>query len=318
MSREDIVGKYLWDVYKDATELNFYSQYHKAVNEQVTVSFEEYYPSVSKWFDVSAYPSTDGLSVFFKDVTARKKSEEKLKELNRTLKQQAKELAASNAELEQFAFVASHDLQEPLRMVTSFLSQLEKKYADDLDEKAKKYIWFATDGAKRMRQIILDLLNYSRIGRREIDKKAVDLNDVMDAVVLDYRKAIEEKKAVVEWDSLPVISADQPSVMSLLSNLISNALKYHSEDTHPEIMVRARETEDEWTVSVSDNGIGINPEYSEKIFNIFQRLHSNDEYSGTGIGLAVCRKIVENHGGTIWMESEEGQGSTFYFTIPKG
>lgn len=318
MSREDIVGKNLWDVYKDATELDFYSQYHKAVNEQVTVSFEEYYPTDSKWFDVSAYPSTDGLSVFFKDVTARKKSEEKLKELNRTLKQQAKELAASNAELEQFAFVASHDLQEPLRMVTSFLSQLEKKYADDLDEKAKKYIWFATDGAKRMRQIILDLLNYSRIGRREIEKRAVDLNDVMDAVVLDYRKAIEEKNAVVVWDSLPVISADQSSVKSLLSNLISNALKYHSKDIHPEIMVRARETEDKWKVSVSDNGIGINPEYKEKIFNIFQRLHSNDEYSGTGIGLAVCRKIIENHGGTIWMESEEGKGSTFYFTIPKG
>lgn len=317
MPREDVVGMNLWDVYEDAAELDFFSQYQKAVNEQVTVTFEEYYPAADKWFDVSAYPSPDGLSVFFKDITDRKKSDKILKELNQTLKQQTVELAASNAELEQFAFVASHDLQEPLRMVTSFLSQLEKKYADELDEKAKKYIWFATDGARRMRQIIMDLLNYSRFGRVEIEKAPIDLNQIMKSIVQDYREIIKETKAIVKWNTLPVITADQTSVKRLLSNLVSNALKYHSDGIRPEIIVGAKETEDTWTVSVSDNGIGINPEYSEKIFNIFQRLHSNDEYSGTGIGLAVCRKIVDSHGGNIWMESVEGEGSTFYFTIPK-
>jgi PAS domain S-box-containing protein len=317
LPREEIVGKNLWDVFQDATDLEFYKQYHIAMEKNETVSFEDFYPGVEKWFDVSAYPSNDGLSVFFKDITRRKKTEEQLLELNRELKEQTKELAASNAELEQFAFVASHDLQEPLRMVTSFLNQLEKKYGDKLDEKAKRYIWFATDGAKRMRQIILDLLNYSRIGRVDTNPEPVDLNQVMEAVIRDFRKTIEAKDAVIQWNDLPQIMADNSSIHSLMSNLIGNALKYQPENNQPKITVSSEKTEKYYKISVSDNGIGISPEYREKIFQIFQRLHSSDEYSGTGIGLAICRKIVETHDGTISVESKEGIGSTFTFEIPK-
>jgi PAS domain S-box-containing protein len=317
LPRENIVGKNLWDVFDDAVDLEFYRQYHIAMNEGVSVTFEEYYPTAEIWFEVSAYPSRDGLSIFFKDVTHRKKTEQQMIELNKELKKQTEELAASNAELEQFAFVASHDLQEPLRMVTSFLTQLEKKYGDELDERAKKYIWFATDGAKRMRQIILDLLNYSRIGRVETDPGPVDLNYIMQTVVRDFNKTIEEKNAEINWSLLPVITADESSMQSVMRNLIGNALKYHEDGKHPVINVTGEETDTSFKISITDNGIGIAPEYKEKIFQIFQRLHSNDEYSGTGIGLANCKKIIENHGGNISVSSSEGAGSTFTFEIPK-
>jgi light-regulated signal transduction histidine kinase (bacteriophytochrome) len=202
-------------------------------------------------------------------------------------------------------------------MVTSFLNQLEKKYEDKLDEKAKQYIWFATDGAKRMRQIILDLLEYSRIGRVDTIIQTVDLNDVMENVLRDCRKTVEEKEASVQWDNLPMIMADRSSMHRLLSNIVNNALKYHAENSQPKVHIKAEETDTTWRILVSDNGIGISPAYGDKIFQIFQRLHTVDEYKGTGIGLAICRKIVENYGGSIWVESEEGKGSTFIFEIPK-
>jgi PAS domain S-box-containing protein len=315
--REKIIGKYLWEVFSNALETESYQQYHRVLREQKPVTFEEYYEPVNRWFEVSAYPSKNGLSVFFKDVTQRKKAEERLQELNRSLENKAKELARSNAELEQFAFVASHDLQEPLRMITSFLAQLERKYGDLLDEKGKKYIHYATDGARRMRQIILDLLEFSRVGRIDVEKEDVDLEDILEDVVLLYKKQIEDKKAVVVWGEMPVIYGRRELLQQLFRNLLSNALKYHEKGGHPEVLVSFTETETHWGFSVKDNGIGISNEYKEKIFNIFQRLHNKDEYSGTGVGLAICKKIVEMHNGEIWMESEEGKGSTFYFTVAK-
>lgn len=318
MPREKTVGENLWDLYEDATSLEFYRQYHKAMEEQVTVHFDEYYLPKDKWFEVNAYPSASGLSVYLRDITDRKESENRLTELNRSLEKQAKELAASNAELEQFAFIASHDLQEPLRMVTSFLALLEKKYSDQLDEKAKKYIYFATDGASRMRQIIHELLEFSRVGRLEINKSEVDLNGVLNDVYILNKKKIEAKDANLTWGIMPTLVAEESSVKRLFNNLVSNALKYHNKGSKPLISIEAEEKEKAWEITVKDNGIGINPEYHQKIFNIFQRLHTNDEYTGTGIGLAICKKIVELHGGEIWVESQEGKGSTFIFTLPRG
>ena len=317
MPREKIVGENLWDIYEDATDLEFYTQYHIAMNRREKVTFEDYYPAVEKWFEVSVYPSNDGLSIFFKDITHRKETEERMRKLNTALKKQTEELAASNAELEQFAFVASHDLQEPLRMVTSFLTQLEKKYGDELDEKAKKYIWFATDGAKRMRQIILDLLNYSRIGRTETEPKTIALNEMMEVIMRDFQKTIEETNAEIHWGDLPEITADYSSIQRVLRNIVGNALKYRKENEPPKIVIEGEETKNFYRVSIKDNGIGIAPEYQDKIFQIFQRLHSSSEYSGTGIGLAICRKIIENVGGDIEVTSEVDKGSTFTITIPK-
>ncbi len=317
MPSEDVVGQNLWEVYDDAVELDFYTQYHKAVNEQVMVNFEEYYPGVEKWFEVSAYPSDTGLSVYFRDITERKKNHERLKQLNKELEERAEQLEATNEELEQFAYVASHDLQEPLRMVSSFLERLEKKYAGQLDDKAQQYIDFAVDGAQRMRRIILDLLNYSRMNQQEIEREEVELDTLLEDIVKLNQPAVNESGASINWHDLPTIKAAQTPIQQVFKNLINNAIKYRKPDIEPEINIEAEDSGDYWKIAVSDNGIGIKKEFQDNIFTIFKRLHTQDEYSGTGIGLSVSQKIVEKHGGEIWVESEEGEGSTFYFTIPK-
>lgn len=251
------------------------------------------------------------------DVTERKKQEESLKLLNADLERINKELAVSNQELEQFAYVSSHDLQEPLRMVTGFLTQLEKRYGDKLDEKAHQYIAFAVDGARRMRQIILELLEFSRVGRMNSQKEPIDLNILINEIRLLQKKAIEEKGAIITTHDLPVIYQLKSPLLQVFQNLVSNAIKYSKEGVPPIITITARDTGDHWTFAVQDNGIGIEQEYFEKIFVIFQRLHGRDEYGGTGIGLALVKKIIESMGGKIGVTSEPGKGSVFTFTIPK-
>jgi PAS domain S-box-containing protein len=313
--REDIVGENLWEYDENAVSLDFYKQYHRAMEEQVTVHFEEFYPETQMWIEVSAYPSESGLSVYFRDITLRKQSEQRLQDLNRQLKQHADELAASNSELEQFAFIASHDLQEPLRMITSFLRQLEKKYADKLDERGLKYIRFASDGARRLRGIIMDLLSFSRVGHKEISMKEVDLNDIMKNVKASLQKTHEDSR--VEWSALPVVYGSEGLLRQVFQNLVSNGLKYQEGEELPRVTISCDETETHWNFSVTDNGIGIADDYQDKIFEIFQRLHTDDEIPGTGMGLAICKKIIEKHGGTIEVESEPDKGSTFRFTIQK-
>ena len=251
------------------------------------------------------------------DISRKKQYEISLKKLNAELKERAKELATSNAELEQFAYVASHDLQEPLRMVTSFLTQLEKKYADVLDEKGLLYIDFAVDGAKRMRQIILDLLEFSRVGRTEDKLETVALDDILEEIKYLYRKRIEERNVKIIYVNLPVIKVPKSPIRQVFQNIISNAIKYSKAEINPTITIDFQETANFWEFSIKDNGIGIDKEYFDRIFVIFQRLHHRDEYSGTGMGLAVTKKIIENLGGNIWVESQVGNGSIFHFTICK-
>ncbi len=251
------------------------------------------------------------------DITYRKEYEDSLKQLNESLEQHAQELAASNKELEQFAYVASHDLQEPLRMVTSFLSQLEKKYGDTIDDKGKQYIYFAVDGAKRMRQIILDLLEFSRVGRLENEAEQVNINELVTDVISLYTIQIQESNASIEVENLPVINTHKTPLSQVFQNLIGNALKYRHNEKAPLIKISCNETPGYWMFSIKDNGIGIDKEYFEKIFIIFQRLHNKEQYTGTGIGLAVVKKIINNLDGKIWVESEEGKGTVFYFTLPK-
>lgn len=259
----------------------------------------------------------NGLILVINDITTRKESEQRLEKLNLSLEIQTKELAASNTELEQFAYVASHDLQEPLRMITNFLTKLEWKYDHLLDERGKRYIHFATDGAKRMQQIIHDLLEFSRIGRVEIEKEDIDMNDLVQEALELNEILITEQKAVIKVKKLPVINGARVPMRQLFQNLINNAIKYQKKGSNPEVKITSNEDEEFWHFELKDNGIGIKPEFSDKIFKIFQRLHSKEEYSGTGIGLAICQKIVENHGGRIRVESEPGKGSTFCFTIAK-
>ncbi|MCH8556454.1 MAG: PAS domain-containing protein [Balneolia bacterium] len=249
------------------------------------------------------------------DISHRKQYEESQKKLNEELARNVKELALSNEELEQFAYVASHDLQEPLRMVDSFLTLLQKRYGDRLDNKAHQYIYFATDGAKRMRQIILDLLEYSRIGKYEKQVDKVSLTEVVDEAISLYRRKVDEKKAVIKYDNLPAIPSFRAPLLQIIQNLISNALKYSRPDIPLEISITAQKNDDKWIIAVKDNGIGIEEEYQDKIFVIFQRLHGKNEYEGTGIGLSMVKKIAETLGGSVWVESVPGEGSTFYVSI---
>ncbi|HSI70343.1 MAG TPA: PAS domain S-box protein, partial [Gillisia sp.] len=446
VARAQVENQNIWEVFPESRDLLFYSKFEEARDTGKKISFEEFYASQKKWFEVNVYPAEEGFSVYFKDITDRKLVENKvriakdrydlvakatreavydwdiskkelewsdayyevygykrlsgknnlfqwlqnvhpedrervehalnsslksmdtkweseyrmvkpdkkigfvlergfiirdeagkavrmigslqditelkqneraLEELNHTLQKNAKELATSNAELEQFAYIASHDLQEPLRMVTSFLTQLQKKYDSQLDERAQQYIHFATDGAVRMRQILLDLLEYSRAGRLQYSKEEIDLNVMLKNILHLHENAINESGAKVIFKELPVIRAAVTPLQRVLSNLISNAIKYSRNNVPPEIKINIEERSSHWEFTVSDNGIGIDERYFDKIFVLFQRLHSRDEFSGTGIGLAICKKIVENHGGRIWLESIEGKGSTFHFTINK-
>jgi len=316
-TKEEMINNYLWDVFSDQIDSISYKKYHQAIETNKAVHFEDYYDTLIRWYDISAYPAGNGLSVYFKDITERKLADIQLNDLTRHLQKQAKELAISNAELEQFAYVASHDLQEPLRMVTGFLSQIEKKYSSIIDDRGKQYINFAVDGAKRMRQIILDLLEFSRIGGMEDDQEEVDLNKLINEITALYRKQIEETRAIINFNNLPAFKTYKTVMRQVFQNLISNSLKYHQLNRAPEITIACKEIGDHWRFSVKDNGIGIDAEYFDKIFIIFQRLHNKDEYSGTGMGLAIAKKIIENMGGKIWVRSEPGVGSTFYFTVFK-
>ncbi|NKI25737.1 PAS domain S-box protein [Arenibacter sp. 6A1] len=447
MDRSQTIGKDLWTLYRNITEAEIFPKYQQAMETGQSLSFQEHFPTLDKWFDVSVYPSEQGLSLFIKDVSRRKKIEaelrqskerfekvtqatqdaiwdwdivkdrtyrgfgfkrlfghtppakqgtlefwksmvhpedvarvmaglsrciedhskqywqaeyrflkadqsyaevldmgmiirdkngqptrvvgamadisyrktyeKSLKSLNESLEKHAKDLEVSNAELEQFAYIASHDLQEPLRMVTSFLSQLEKKYKDQLDAKAHQYIYFAVDGAKRMRQIILDLLDFSRVGRHEDEKEAIDLNVLIEDFKVLRRKLIVEKSAQITYDPLPIVTNFKAPLIQAFHNLLDNALKYTDVQQAPRIHIGVEDQDTHWQFSVQDNGIGIEGKFFEKIFVIFQRLHHEEEYSGTGMGLAIVKKIVENLGGKIWLHSERGKGTTFYFTIKK-
>jgi signal transduction histidine kinase len=231
------------------------------------------------------------------------------------LAEKVEELARSNRDLEQFAYVASHDLQEPLRMVAAYTQLLAERYRGKLDENADKYIGYAVEGALRMQTLILDLLAFSRVGRAETDRKNGECNAALNNALENLRSAIEESGAVVTHDHLPAVAVDPTQLVQLFQNLIGNAIKFRGKEV-PTIRVSAEKQDATWLFAVADNGIGLSSQYKDKIFVIFQRLHTREEYSGNGVGLAICKKIVEHHGGRIWVESEIGCGATFHFTLP--
>ncbi|MCI0746529.1 MAG: CHASE domain-containing protein [Verrucomicrobia subdivision 3 bacterium] len=250
-----------------------------------------------------------------RDITARKKAEQALAEKNQ-------ELSRSNTELEQFAYVASHDLQEPLRMVASYTQLLSRRYKGRLDADADEFISYAVEGATRMQELINDLLAYSRVGTRGKPFAITDCNEVLKRTLANLKIAVEESRARIMHDPLPSVLGDPTQLTQLFQNLLSNAIKFRAQDTAPEIHIAVTSRLDEvgqpeWVLAFGDNGIGIEEKYFGRIFIIFQRLHTREQYAGTGIGLAVCKKIVERHGGRIWVESTPGKGSIFYLTLPR-
>ena len=446
-NKKDILGKHLWEEYADAIDSDFYRNYHKALETMEVINFEEFYKTLGQWYDVSVYPSEEGLSVYFKDITIRKialmkiteanerfekvteavsdaiwdwnisdntlflgngfykifghdiektsvsleswetnlhpddlerasnslnkaiedpkclkwqeeyqfkkanqtyvyvidkgiiirddqgnavrmvgsmadqtyfkQNEKALLELNDLLKNRLGELKIAYDELEQFTYIASHDLQEPLRMITSFMDQLKRKYGENLDAKAHQYIEFAVDGARRMKQIILDLLEYSRAGKILEDKQLLNTATVLDEYKILRRKVIADKQVKLTSDPLPSVLIYKTPFVQVLNNIIDNAIKYCKKEINPIIHIYCKEEENLYQFCISDNGIGIDSMYFNKIFILFQRLHNRDEFEGTGIGLSVVKKHVESWNGNMWLESEINKGTQFYFTVPK-
>jgi chemotaxis family two-component system sensor kinase Cph1 len=257
---------------------------------------------------VEGVDGTHQCRVIISDITERKHAEE-------ALVKKSEDLARSNADLAQFAYVASHDLQEPLRTITRFAQLLEKRYQGKLDQDADEFIGFIVSGTKRMQQIIDDLLTYSRVNTRSEPLAPMKLEDALQRAMQNLRIVLEESGGEVRYDELPTIAADGTQMTQLFQNIISNALKFHGEKA-PQVEISAALKGNDWIFSVRDNGIGIEPKYKDRIFEIFQRLHTSEEYAGTGIGLAIAKKIVERHGGHIWVESELGKGATINFTLP--
>ena len=253
-------------------------------------------------------------NLIINDIKNRKLAMETLQESEKKLREYTSKLQRSNQELAQFAYIASHDLQEPLRMVASYCQLLQKRYSDKLDKDATEFINYAVDGATRMQRLIQDLLAYSRVETKGKEPQVVDCKIVLETVLSNLKAALQESKAVVTHDSLPTIKADPTQLGQLFQNLISNSLKFRSTD-QPHVHISANKNGHDYHFSVHDNGIGIDPKFCDRIFEIFKRLHTIDEYPGTGIGLAICKKIVERHGGNIWVESEPGKGAAFNFTI---
>jgi PAS domain S-box-containing protein len=333
---QDLIGKNIWEEFPEAVRNNFYNTYHQAVEKKQIIEMEEYYSPWNRWFENRFYPFPEGVSIFFQDITVRKLAEEglqqakaeleiKVEERTAELQKLNEDLKRSNQELEQFAYVASHDLQEPLRAVGGYSQLLAQEYHDRLDDSAQEYLAYIVDGATRMRQLIQDLLAYSRIGTRGQAFVLTDCNTVLHEALDQLRVAIAESNATITHDSLPTLLADKTQLVQLFQNLLGNAIKFRRHESpliHVGVVKRVDSAQAKlltqqsvWLFSVQDNGIGIKPQYLERIFEVFRRLHTRREFSGTGIGLAICKKIVERHAGDIWAESKLGVGTTFYFTL---
>jgi PAS domain S-box-containing protein len=283
----------------------------QAIRTGEIVQIEDYGRALDKWYSVRMWRHSDRTcGVTINDITERKRSEE-------SLRRYADDLKRSNEELQQFAYVASHDLQEPLRMVTMYLELLYKRHGDELSPRAREYAATAVMGGERMRQLVNDLLQYSRVDSRPMDREETDMNEVTSQAVEELELSIIEAGTKLEVKPLPTIRADKVQMNQLLTNLISNAIKFRRNNEAPRVEISAVTYDDRFVFSVRDNGIGIDPKYGDKLFKMFSRLHTRDEYPGTGMGLAIAKKIVERHGGKIWFESELGKGTTFFFTLPK-
>ena len=309
---EELLGKTVIECWPGIEANDFFRLEQKVMQDRLPRQIEGPFTFPDggiHWFNWNIQPAPEGLLIVTQDITERKLAEEKLQD---TLQ----ELQRANKELEQFAYVASHDLQEPLRAVAGMVQLLQKRYEGQLDAQADEYIHHAVDAATRMRELINDLLAFSRVGTRAKPLASTDMNAVLDWATRNLHVTIEENHAIITHEDLPTVMGDATQLGQLVQNLIGNAVKFHS-DQPPHIHISVQTLPDVWRFAVRDNGIGIKPEYFERIFIVFQRLHTRRAYPGTGIGLALCKKIVERHGGKIWVESQFGQGSTFYFTLPK-
>ena len=317
IKKEKAIGKNMWELFNYAKGSIAENEYKKSFKNNETRIFDFYNEPLNTWLNIKSFPSKKGLSIYFRDITHEKQQQEELEKLNSDLNEYARKLEESNKELEQFAYIASHDLQEPLRMVSSFMVLLKKKYENQLDDKAQTYINFAVDGTERMRKIIVDLLDFSRAGTEHESLEKLDLNEELAEVLSLLHSSISKKNVDLDIQELPEVYYSKTAIRQLFHNLIGNAIKYSNNNGNPKIEIKWTENKKEFQFEIKDDGIGIDRKHHEKIFQIFQRLHSKSEYSGTGLGLAICKKLVERYRGNIWVKSQLGKGSSFFFTLQK-
>jgi PAS domain S-box-containing protein len=308
--RSELTGKIFWDIFPETKNTEVQARYQMAMGQQLPVHFEiESKISPHRWAEVHVYPSSTGLEVYFREITERKKFEEALVD-------QAEELWRSNKELEQFAYAASHDLQGPLKTLASFAELAGEKAKGGEIKEAVEYLDRTSNAARRLMALINDLLMYAHVGSAPLlIQKEVDLNNIMRDVLSDLEKSIHDTQATITVDVLPLIKAEPTQMIQLFQNLIANSLKYHGPEA-PRIRVSAVLKDNAWIISVKDNGIGFDPKHSQEIFESFRRLHGRSEYEGTGMGLAICKRIIEQHNGRMWANSKPGKGSTFYCSLP--
>ena len=307
-TEEQLIGKRVKDIF-GIVEDYWLEKYDEVAKTGNPIQFENYGAELDKWYEVNVWKVMENqVAIIFTDTTERKHREESEKKF-------IDELTRSNVELERFAYVSSHDLQEPLRMVTLYSQLLERRYKDSLDSDADDFIGYIVENAKRMKQLIDDLLEYSRVSSQAKEFENVDIEKILDIVLTNLSVPIAENNAKITYEPLPTAYVDKNQMLQVFQNLITNAIKFRG-DKSPEINISAQREQTEWIFSISDNGIGIKPEHQKQIFDVFKRLHTREEYPGTGIGLSIVKKIINQHGGNIWVESELGKGSTFYFKIP--
>jgi len=321
---QNALGKTIRELVPDHDQ-HWFEIYGRVARTGESNRFENIAKAMGRFYDVFAFPVGDAehrmVGILFKDITEQRRAETALREahdmLEHRVAERTAELTRSNRELEQFAYVSAHDLQEPLRQVRAYVSMLKERHSDKFEGKAARYFDFVYDGAARMSDLVSGLLEYSRIGARERRREAVSCNAAFEAGLANLKVSVREAHAQITRDDLPTVAADPTQLTQLFQNLVGNAIKFRRDGVRPEIHVGCRHEGNARVLYVRDNGIGIDPEHHEKVFQIFQRLHGRDKFAGTGIGLAICKKIVEQHGGRIWIESRPGDGSTFCFTLPE-
>lgn len=321
LGKEETLGKVIWDIHPDMRGTIFWEKYHEAMQTKKVVEIESYYSPMDTWFSVKVYPSSDGLTIFYKDISKTKKAERDIAELNRTLEEKIKvrtgQLKKSNEELEAFSYSVSHDLRAPLRGIIAFARILEDEYSSKLDTEAKRITSIIRDNALKMGTLIDDLLAFSRMGKQGLTKVQVN-TDLMVREIAKEQEQINDRQDPISWTihNLPPLYADANTLRQVWINLISNAIKYSGNEERPHIEIGSYPDKDQLVFYIKDNGAGFDEEYKDKLFKVFQRLHDADEFEGTGIGLALVEKIISRHEGKVWAEGKEGEGACFYFSLP--
>lgn len=322
--REKILGKTVLEIYPELKGTRLLADMHSVVSDEIHTNCEFFSTATNRWFDIQLYPTHSGLSIYFREITDKKLAEEQLQQSaeeaiasNAQLVKLNAELRRSNDELAQFAHVASHDMKEPLRMISTYIQLLDVEYGPKLEGDAKVYMRFATEGAKRMYTLINDVLSYSRVSSDLNDSPLVPMEQAIKEAVDNLQFVILESHAKIHFGTVPAVNVPERPFVQVVQNLLSNAVKFHREGIAPEISLSYTERDGYWLVRIQDNGIGVESTQKGQIFDLFKRLNPQSLYPGTGIGLALCKRIVDHWGGLIWVEPAEEQGSIFQFTFPK-